>query len=109
MADPLSAAGEVAADVVVQVIPPMAKAVRVAVEAVAAASMAETKAAADILSAQIDAGVVSINAPTGAGVGRVMTHASSVGAGVKSHIDARFEAMETEVVRQREIFGAPSD
>jgi len=103
MADTLSAAGEVAAAAVAQVIPPMAQAVRVAVEAVAAASMAETKAAEERLSARIDAGVVAVNAHTDAGVGRVMTHASSVGAGVKSHIDSRFDAMEAEVVRQREL------
>ena len=103
MASTLSAAGEVAAAAVAQVIPPMAQAVRVAVEAVAAASTAETRAIEERLSVRIDAGVSAVNAHTDVGVGRVMTHTTAVGADIQSHMDARFDAMEQDLARQREL------
>jgi len=103
MARTLSAAGEVAAAAVAQVNPPMAEAVRVAVEAVAAASAAETKAIEERMSQRIDASVVAITAHADAGVVRVSDHSSSVGLEVKSHFDARFNAMERDWARQREL------
>jgi len=60
MASTLSAAGEVAAPAAARIIPPMAQDVRVAVEAVAAASMSETRAIEERLSVWIDAGVAAV-------------------------------------------------
>jgi len=103
MARTLSAAGEVAAAAVAQVIPPMAEAVRVAVEAVAAASAAETKAIEERMSQLFDASVVVVTAHADAGVVRVNEHRSSVRLEVRSHFDARFNAMERDLARQREL------
>jgi len=103
MASTLSAAGEVAAAAAAQIIPPMAHAVRLAVDAVAAASTAETRAIEERLSVRIGTGVAAVNAHTDEGVGRVMTHTVAVGADVQSHMDARFDAMEQDLARQREL------
>jgi len=103
MARTLSAAGEAAAAAVAQVIPPMAEAVRVAVEAVAAASAAETKAIEERMSQLFDASVVVVTAHADAGVVRVNEHRSSVRLEVRSHFDARFNAMERDLARQREL------
>jgi len=99
MASTLSAAGEVAADAAARIIPLMAQAVRVAVEAVAAASTAETRAIEERLSVRIDAGVAAVNAHADEGFGRVMTHTAAVVADGQSHMDARFEAMEQDLAR----------
>jgi len=103
MARTPSDAGEVAAAEVAQVIPPMAEAVRVAVQAVAAASAAEKKAIEQRMSQRIDASVVAITAHADAGVVRGNEHSSSVGLGVKSHFDARFDAIEPDLAQQWEL------
>jgi len=99
----LSDAGEVAAAAVSQVIPTMAEAARVAFEAVAAASAAEMQEIEERLSKRIDASVAAITAHADAGVVRVNEHTSSVGLELKSHFDARFNAMERDLARQREL------
>jgi len=101
MAWKLSAAGEVAAAAVAQVIPPMAAALRVAVEAVAASSAVETNANEERMSQWIDASVAAITAHADASVVGVNKHSSSLGLEVRSHFDARFNAMEHDLARQR--------
>ena len=80
MASTLSAAAEVAGAGAAQIIPPTAEAVRVAVDAVAAARTAETRVIKEGLSVRIDAGVAAVNEHTYKRVSRMSTHIAAVGA-----------------------------
>jgi len=103
MARTLEAAGETAAAAVAQVIPPPAKAVRVAVEAVATASAAETWSVERRLSEQMDAGAVGAKGHVESGVERVMASTAAAATQVNSHVHNRFKTLEAELRRLRGV------
>eukprot|EP00168_Porphyra_purpurea_P017175 TRINITY_DN5828_c0_g1_i1.p5 TRINITY_DN5828_c0_g1~~TRINITY_DN5828_c0_g1_i1.p5 ORF type:complete len:150 (-),score=30.35 TRINITY_DN5828_c0_g1_i1:63-512(-) len=103
MARALAAAGGTAASAVQQVLPSLATAVRVAVETVAAASAAKIKEVERRLSRQMDEGVVAVKQNVDVGVNKVLAHGSSVAGDARSHLDTRFDVVEGDLRRMREL------
>jgi len=103
MARALAAAGDTAASAVQQVLPSLATAVRVAVETVAAASAAESKEMERRLSLQMDEGVVAVKQHVDVGLSRVLAHGSAIAGDARSHLDTRFDVVEGDLRRMREL------
>ena len=99
----LETAGETAAAAVAQVIPPLAEAFRVAVEAVATASAAGTRGVERRLSEQMDAGAAVVKAHEEIAVERVVASTTAAATQVNGYVDNRFNALEAELSRMREV------
>lgn len=99
----LRSVGDTAASAVEQVIPPLASAVRVAVETVAANTAAEIRGIERSWSHQLDSGVAALKQHTSDRVEEVAVRSVAAAEDLKAHIDARFNRLEAELRRKRAL------
>jgi len=103
MARELAAVGDTAASALQQVLPSLATAVRFAMETVSAASAAKSKEMERRLSHQMDEGVVAKKQHVDVGLSRVLAQDSAIAGDAPSHQDTRFDFVEGDLRRMREL------